>query len=120
MVAGSRGLAIMRTRSASTLAAAIAAVLHAPLAGAAVINVDHTTCTMANASVAANTDSASGGCTAGNGADTLRVVADFDNAAVLPPITSNVTIVGTFQPPTLFGVEGGPVFVVGQPATGGD
>jgi hypothetical protein len=38
---------------------------------AATINVDGTTCTLADAITAANTDTATGGCPAGSGADTL-------------------------------------------------
>src|SRR5215211_1299863 len=38
---------------------------------AATLNVDGTTCTLVNAITAANNDTATGGCTAGRGADTL-------------------------------------------------
>jgi len=112
----------MRTLKATSLAAAIAAVLHASLAGAANIDVDHAACTMANAITAANTDTATGGCPAGSGTDRLRLVADFNSGLPqnLPAITTNMTIVGVFAPPTRFGVEGGPAFVVGAPAVGGD
>src|SRR5437867_12137564 len=40
---------------------------------AAVIDVDGTTCTLADAITAANTDAAAGGCPAGSGADTIEL-----------------------------------------------
>ncbi|MBP7587286.1 MAG: hypothetical protein KBA72_05000, partial [Thermoanaerobaculia bacterium] len=45
-------------------------------ARAAVIAVDGTTCTLANAILSANDDTAVGGCTAGAGSDTLILGAD--------------------------------------------
>ena len=44
-------------------------------AWAATITVDGTTCTLAAAITAANTDAVSGGCAAGSGADTLELPA---------------------------------------------
>ena len=49
--------------------------LHAPLARAAVISVN-ATCSLPNAIIAANTDSAVGGCSAGSGADSITLPAD--------------------------------------------
>ena len=76
-------------------------------AAAASIPVDGTTCTLINAITAANSDTATGGCPAGSGADTLVLVAASthtltasnntgpDNIANgLPQITSNITIAG--------------------------
>ena len=70
---------------------AAARTLAAPTAQ---ITVNGTTCTLANAITAANTDTATGGCPAGSGADTITIVADVTLAAALPTITSNLTIQG--------------------------
>ncbi len=56
-------------------------------ARAAVIAVDGTTCTLANAILSANDDTAVGGCTAGAGADTLILGADV---VLSVPMTSPV------------------------------
>ncbi len=74
---------------------------------AASITVDGTTCTLVNAITAANSDSATGGCTAGSGADTIILASNathtlttFNNTSSdgirngLPQITSNITIDG--------------------------
>ena len=72
---------------------------------AATINVDGTTCTLAQAIIAANTDTATGGCRAGRGADTLVLAAESTHTlhsgrytgyglTGLPPITSTMTIEG--------------------------
>ena len=45
-------------------------------AQAATITVDGTTCTLADAITAANNDTATGGCSAGSGVDTLTLTAD--------------------------------------------
>ncbi|MDD2816219.1 MAG: choice-of-anchor Q domain-containing protein [Thiotrichaceae bacterium] len=67
---------------------------------AATITVDNTTCTLPNAITSANTDAATGGCTAGSGDDII----DFDAAlsgqtitlaAALPNIASNIAIDGS-------------------------
>lgn len=73
---------------------------------AATITVDGTACTLADAITAANTDTATGGCPAGSGADTLALpinstitlstvnstVGSLDSG--LPLITSDITIEG--------------------------
>lgn len=64
---------------------------------AAVINVDGTNCTLADAITSANDDVASGGCNQGSGDD--EIVLDVSNSpfvltAKLPSIESNVTIEG--------------------------
>ena len=69
-------------------------------AAAATITVNGTTCTLANAITAANTDSATSGCPAGSGADTLTLTADVTLAAALPKIASDLTIQG--DTPTRF------------------
>ncbi len=63
-------------------------------ARAANLTVDGTTCTLADAITAANTDTATGGCPAGSGADTITLNVDVTLSAALPPITSNITLEG--------------------------
>ena len=67
---------------------------------AASITVNGTTCTLANAITAANTDTATGGCPAGSGADIITIVADVTLVAELPKIASDLTIQG--DTPTRF------------------
>ena len=58
------------------LASAITVALAAPAAVANTISVNGTTCTLANAIMSANTDSAVGGCTAGaSGHDSIVLTA---------------------------------------------
>ena len=54
------------------------------------------TCTLANAITAANTDTATGGCAAGSGADTITLTENVTLSAVLPEITSTITIEGGY------------------------
>lgn len=64
---------------------------------AATINVDGTTCTLADAITAANTDVATGGCAAGVGDDVLELDSagsPFTQTTALPVFTSNITING--------------------------
>jgi len=63
-------------------------------AAAATITVDGTTCTLADAITAANTDTATGGCPAGVGADTLNLTADITLTSALPIITSQIILNG--------------------------
>jgi len=67
------------------------------------IMVDGTICTLVDAITAANTDTATGGCLAGNGADTITLQTDVTLTAInnsdtedagLPTITSQITIEG--------------------------
>ena len=60
---------------------------------AATITVN-STCSLANAITAANTDTATGGCQAGSGADTITLTANITLSAALPNIASNITIEG--------------------------
>ena len=53
------------------------------------------TCSLADAIKAANTDEASGGCAAGDGADTITLSADITLDAALPLITTEITIEGS-------------------------
>jgi hypothetical protein len=72
---------------------------------AATINVDRTTCTLAEAIRSANTDSVQGSCSAGSGADTLVLGAGSTHTLTtvedttygptgLPLVTSTITIAG--------------------------
>ncbi len=58
---------------------------------AATITVD-ATCSLADAITSANTDSSTGGCAAGNGVDTIVLSANVPLSALLPNITSKMTI----------------------------
>ena len=51
-------------------------------------------CPLPDQIIAANTDTAVGNCPAGNGADTILLIRDITLSAVLPPITSEITIHG--------------------------
>jgi hypothetical protein len=79
-----RGLTLGRV---ALLLALCGAPLHA-----AVISVNGTTCTLADAIVAANTDTATGGCPAGSGQDLVRLDADVTLSASLPSLTSAMKV----------------------------
>ena len=68
--------------------------IQAPLAFADTITVDGTVCTLADAITAANTDTATGDCPKGNGADVLNVTNDITLNTALPAITTDITIEG--------------------------
>jgi hypothetical protein len=81
----------------------IALVIVQPPVTAAVIVVDGVTCTLVDAITAANSDSATDGCSAGSGADEIQLTVDVtltevdnttDGSNGLPSITSDVTIEG--------------------------
>ena len=78
----------------------VALALYSTPAYASAITVDGTTCSLVNAITAANTDTATGGCAAGSGADTIELQSDVTLTAVnngtngLPQITSEITIEG--------------------------
>ena len=63
-------------------------------APAADITVDGSTCTLSDAITAANTDTATGGCTAGSSADTLLITNSISLSSAVPAITSEITIEG--------------------------
>jgi len=84
------------------IALAVLLVLSHPLWAATII-VDETTCTLVDAITAAETDSATGGCAAGSGADTIELTTDVTLTEVnnthwgptaLPQVTTAVTIQG--------------------------
>lgn len=52
------------------------------------------TCTLWDAITAANTDTATNGCPAGSGADTITLAVNITLTADLPNITSEITIEG--------------------------
>ena len=66
---------------------------HTPVAYAASIAID-SSCSLADAITAANTDRASGGCPAGNGADTVTIHEHITLSAALPDISSLIRIEG--------------------------
>ena len=67
-------------------------------AQAAIITVDmEGVCTLADAITAANSDTATGGCPAGTGDDTITLEKDVVLAAALPTITSTVIIEGGYH-----------------------
>lgn len=77
------------------LASAIMASVGLQSTMAATINVDGSTCTLADAITAANTDAVVGGCSAGAGADVLELVnGTFALTATLPTVLSPITING--------------------------
>ena len=49
-------------------------------------------CSLADAITAANSDTATGGCSAGSGADTILITADVTLTSSLPAITSDITV----------------------------
>ncbi|MGR8935311.1 MAG: hypothetical protein ACU837_13105, partial [Gammaproteobacteria bacterium] len=75
------------------------------------ITVDGTNCTLTDAITAANTDTATGGCKAGNGTDTLQLSAatytlktidnNTDGPNGLPSVTSAITINGATSGSTI-------------------
>lgn len=71
----------------------IAAMLPVRTVRAVDITVD-SGCMLADAIEAANTDKAVGGCPAGAGADRITLTGDITLAAKLPPISSEISIVG--------------------------
>ena len=88
-----------RTPSWPMLSAALALALSASMApqaqaSSSTIIVDGTTCSLADAIVSANTETATGGCNAGVGDATLDLRTDVTLSAPLPPIESRVTIAG--------------------------
>lgn len=67
---------------------------------AATITVDGSTCTLANAITSANSDTATSGCAAGSGDDTINFNSTLSGqtitlASALPSIASNITIDGS-------------------------
>ena len=99
----------MESRLLRPLSQAVALALAASGAHAATITVTDggdagtaTTCTLRQAIVSANTDSAQGSCTAGSGADTINFAAGLANSAIALQygqllVYSSVTISGSGQ-----------------------
>jgi len=75
------------------IALAMSFALSAPLR-AATITVDETTCTLADAINAANSDGVVGGCAAGSGADIIELTTNVTVAAPLPSIMTEIAIAG--------------------------
>jgi len=64
------------------------------IASAATINVNGATCTLEDAITAANEDTATGGCLAGDGHDVLDITSDITLTAMLPFLRSDMTLEG--------------------------
>ncbi len=64
------------------------------VAFAADISVNGSSCTLADAITAANTDAAVAGCDAGSDADTISLSRNITLSATLPAVTSDITIEG--------------------------
>jgi hypothetical protein len=88
--------ALKRTLATTLAGAALALALgQALLARAATITIDGVTCTLAEAIDSANNDNAAGnGCVDGSGVDILDLQTDVTLSALLPDITSNITLQG--------------------------
>ena len=88
------GKTIQHMLVVALLVAVVWTVAATGTASAATIVVDGVTCTLADAITAANSDTATGGCPAGSGADTLNLVADITLTNRLSAIVSEVTLLG--------------------------
>jgi hypothetical protein len=84
----------MKTLLKHTFFSSTLLVLTAIVAQAADITVNESTCTLADAITAANTDIPSGGCSTGSENDTVILQTDVALVAALPDITSTITIEG--------------------------
>lgn len=125
----------------SVVATALVLALSSTPARAASINVDGVSCTLIDAITAANTDTATGGCSAGSGADTLFLAMGSTHSLVsinnylnghangLPQISSQITIEGNSAiieraegaPPfRLFAVSSGNLTLNDVKVTGGE
>ena len=105
-------------RSPARIAAIMTATLLAyPSLEAATIVADGTTCTLVDAITSANNDSATGGCTAGFGADLIELTTDVTLTTVnntsggesgLPPIATEIEVKGLgASPPRAIVRDGG-------------
>ena len=107
-----------------------ATLLVYPSLEAATIVADGTTCTLVDAITSANTDTATGGCTAGSGADVIELTADVTLIAVdnttdgdngLPSIATEIEVkgVGASLPRAIVRDSGAPDFRIFHVASGG-
>ena len=87
---------ILKRIGKGVLAAAAISLATTNTVNAATINVDNSSCTLADAITSANNDTATGGCTAGSGDDTIVLPnqSTITLTTPLPDITSTVTIQG--------------------------
>ena len=80
--------------------AVVLCLLSAHVSQAATINVDQSTCILQNAITSANSDTATGGCTAGSGDDIINLASvqfQIRLTSTLPQITSAITLEGANQ-----------------------
>ncbi|MCB1582102.1 MAG: hypothetical protein KDI92_03490 [Xanthomonadales bacterium] len=81
-------------------------------AHAATINVDGTTCTLNDAITAADTDTATGGCSAGSGADVLELPIDGNLILAAPTGTINTEVTINGNGSVIDGNDTGRIFTV--------
>ena len=111
----------IRVSRLTALSSAVLAALSAPGAiHANTIVANGTTCTLAQAILSANSDSAVGGCAAGSGMDLIQVTTTPQYPADPPAITSDMDIVGNVnmgQPAVLDNALEGRGFIIGGEST---
>ena len=73
----------------------------------------NSSCSLANAITASNTDTATGGCSAGSGVDTISLSGDITLSAALPQMTTGVTINGNSH--TIDGASSYRIFDISTP-----
>ena len=83
-----------RLKRSGHVALVVLLVLFSHPALAATIVVDNTMCNLVDAVTAANTDSPTGGCSAGSGADTIVLTADLMTTGSSPLVSSEITVAG--------------------------
>ncbi|MCP4426252.1 MAG: right-handed parallel beta-helix repeat-containing protein, partial [Chloroflexi bacterium] len=110
----------IQKKLATTLAGAalLLSLSGTPSVHASSITVDGTTCTLADAITAANTNTATGGCVAGDdagGHDTIDLQTDVTLGSALPTINSSIVLEGND-----FMIDGANSFIVLQANNSGD
>ncbi|MEZ5470949.1 MAG: choice-of-anchor Q domain-containing protein [Marinicella sp.] len=100
-------LNIKKTALVSALLLELTAGAHA-----ATINVDGTTCTLNDAVTAADTDTATGGCSAGSGADVLELPIDGNLILAAPTGTINTEVTINGNGSVIDGNDTGRIFTV--------
>ena len=103
---------LLYSRKLAMLTLAIAFVLSFSLPTEAATITVSGTCSLADAIVSANTDTATGGCPAGSGSDTIRLTAHLVLDGALPSISSAITIEGAGSRYAIDGVDTYRIFYV--------
>ena len=103
----------------NALSSAVLAAFASPTAlHANTLVADGVTCSLANAIVSANTDTATGGCAAGSGKDLIQVTTGLFTADP-PAITTDMDIVGIGPAQVLNNGLEGRGFIIGGESPGG-